>query len=452
MPDHNLQHINKVYFLGIGGIGMSGLARYFHSNGVTVAGYDRHKSSISSALEEEGITIGYEDAVDGIPEEFLANAPGTLVVYTPAVPQTNLQFSFFRQEGFQLVKRAEVLGVIAREMKCLAVAGTHGKTTTSCILAHILKETGYDITAFLGGVSEDFNNNFLIEGDDCVVVEADEFDRSFLHLSPDIACVTSMDADHLDIYGQTAALEESFRKFAAQVKPQGKLLVRYGLPLEGMTYGFEKEADYRFKNIKISNSAYTCDLVTPYGEARNVVFFKPGEHNLLNALVATAMAVEMGAPLDRLTKALKTFKGVRRRFSYQIRKENLVFIDDYAHHPTEINAVYQAVKSFHPGQKTTAIFQPHLFSRTRDFMDDFAAALEKFDEIILLDIYPARELPIEGITSSLLLDKINNPNKRLLSKPDVLEALSPNMEGVVLTLGAGDIGEHVELIKTALEE
>lgn len=446
----DLEHIKKVYFLGIGGIGMSGLAKYFKFRQLEVAGYDRTVSDISCGLQEEGIDVHYQDDVALIPENFRKNGEDILVVYTPAIPQENKELQYFRSGGFTLMKRAEVLGVITRGSFCLAVAGTHGKTTTSSILAHILRETGYDITAFLGGVSENFNSNFLIEGEDCTVVEADEFDRSFLNLSPDIACVTSMDADHLDIYGESEELERGFRDFAGQIKPGGKLLVRYGLPLEGLTYGFEDNADYRFKNIKISNSAYTCDLVTPNGEARGVVFNKPGEHNLLNALVAIAMAVEMGAPLGRLTKALESFKGVKRRFSYQIREQELVYIDDYAHHPTEIDAVHEAVRSFHPGKKVTVIFQPHLFSRTRDFLDEFAAALEKFDEIILLEIYPARELPIEGINAGLLLGKIANPNKVLLSKKDVLERLRDGDREVVLSLGAGDIGEQVKEIKKAL--
>ena len=445
-----LEHITKVYFLGIGGIGMSGLARYFKFRGAEVCGYDRTPGEISRSLEAEGIPVHYTDDPGLIPENFRNADNNLLVVYTPAVPVSNKEMTWFKNGDFTMMKRSEVLGLITRSSRCLAVAGTHGKTTTTSILAHLLKESGYHITAFLGGVSENFQSNFLIEGDDCTVVEADEFDRSFLHLTPDIACITSMDADHLDIYGRKEELEEGFRAFKRKLKPGGRFLVRYGLPLEGVTYGLEADADYRFENIKISNSAYTCDLVTPYGEARRVVFGKPGEHNLLNALVAIAMAVEMGAPLDRLTKALESFKGVKRRFSYQLREEKLVYIDDYAHHPTEIEAVYEAVQSFHPGMRTTVIFQPHLFSRTRDFMDDFARALEKFDEIILLEIYPARELPIEGINSEALLEKIGNQNKMLLGKEQVIERLSRKDEGVILTLGAGDIGEMVADIKNIL--
>ncbi|WP_224488914.1 UDP-N-acetylmuramate--L-alanine ligase [Robertkochia flava] len=449
-PD--LEHIKRVYLLGIGGIGMSGLARYFKFRGAEVCGYDRTPGALSRKLESEGIEIHYQDDVELIPEAFKTSGRDLLVIYTPAVPATSNEMQWFRAGDFQMMKRSEVLGLITEGNKCLAVAGTHGKTTTSSILAHLLRESGYAITAFLGGVAENFESNFLVEGSDCTVVEADEFDRSFLHLSPDIACITSMDADHLDIYGGKAELEEGFRQFKRKLKPEGKMLVRYGLPMEGITYGTEPEADYRFENIKISNSAYTCDLVTPNGEARKVVFGKPGKHNLLNALVAIAMAVEMGAPLDRLTKALESFKGVKRRFSYQIKEDKLVYIDDYAHHPTEIAAVFEAVNSFHPGMKTTVVFQPHLFSRTRDFMQEFASALEKFDEIILLEIYPARELPIEGVDSQALLDRIDNRNKMLLSKPDMLEYIGKKKNGVVLSLGAGDIGELVTEIKSTLKQ
>ncbi|MBL7472476.1 UDP-N-acetylmuramate--L-alanine ligase [Robertkochia sediminum] len=446
----DLKHIDKVYFLGIGGIGMSGLARYFKFRGMEVAGYDRTATSITRALQEEGVDVHYEDHPDSIPEAFRVNTPRLLVVYTPAIPQTNVEWNYFVDGGFAMLKRAEVLGLITRDSKCLAVAGTHGKTTTSSILAHLLKASGYPITAFLGGVSENFNSNFLIEGEEITVVEADEFDRSFLQLDPDIACVTSMDADHLDIYGEKAVLEEGFRAFVKKIKPGGKLLVRYGLPLNGITYGFEPEADYRFENIKISNSAYTCDLVTPYGEAREVVFRKPGQHNLLNALVALGMAVELGAPLDRLTKALESFKGVKRRFSYQIFTPELVYIDDYAHHPTEIEAVHEAVRSFHPDRRITAVFQPHLYSRTRDFLEAFAGALEKFDEIILMEIYPARELPIPGINADLLLSKIEHPRKQVMTREALLGYLGKSQHEVVVSMGAGDIGAMVNDIKNVL--
>jgi UDP-N-acetylmuramate--alanine ligase len=305
-------------------------------------------------------------------------------------------------------------------------------------------------TAFLGGVSEDFNSNFVLDGTDYSVVEADEFDRSFLRLTPTVACITSMDADHLDIYGTKEELHHSFMEFAGKIKPGGKLFVRKGLPMEGITFGIADESDYCIENINIEHGTYIFDLVTPSEVITNVKFNKPGRHNLLNGLAAFAMAVQTGCPPHRLAKALETFKGVQRRFSYQIKEKDFVFIDDYAHHPTEINAVYQAIREMHPDQKITVIFQPHLFSRTRDFVDDFATSLSQFDEIILLEIYPAREEPMEGVNSAWLLEKIDNPNKRLIQKSELLEEIKNCKSGVLVALGAGDIGLEVPKIKKEL--
>ncbi|MAU17243.1 MAG: UDP-N-acetylmuramate--L-alanine ligase [Muricauda sp.] len=444
----NLKDIHSVYFIGIGGIGMSALARYFKFVGKEVAGYDRTPSPITDSLIEQGVSVHFEDNVNLITDAF--KHPNTLVVYTPAVPSTHTELQFYRDQGFDIKKRSEVLGIITKDSFCLAVAGTHGKTTTTCILAHLLNECDLPLTAFLGGISEDFNSNFVLEGTEYSVVEADEFDRSFLRLTPTVACVTSMDADHLDIYGTKEELEHSFREFVGRIKPNGKLFVRKGLPLEGITFGVEDGADYSIENIKIEHGAYIFDLVTPSEVIKDVRFNKPGRHNLLNGLAAFAMAVQTGAPLHRLAEALGTFKGVQRRFSYQIREKDFVFIDDYAHHPTEIDAVYQAIREMHPGEKATVVFQPHLFSRTQDFADDFAASLSQFDEIILLDIYPAREEPIEGVTSQWLLDKIENPNKKLISKSVLLEEVKNCRSGVLVALGAGDIGLEVPKIKKEL--
>lgn len=444
----NLKDIHSVYFIGIGGIGMSALARYFKFVGKEVAGYDRTPSPITDSLTEQGISVHFEDNVNLISDVF--KHPNTLVVYTPAVPSTHAELQFYRDQGFDIKKRAEVLGIVTKDSFCLAVAGTHGKTTTTCILAHLLKECGLPLTAFLGGISEDFNSNFVLDGTEYSVVEADEFDRSFLRLTPTVACVTSMDADHLDIYGSKEELEHSFREFVGRIKPNGKLFVRKGLPLEGITFGIEDGADYSIENIKIEHGAYIFDLVTPSEVIRDVRFNKPGRHNLLNGLAAFAMAVQAGCPPYRLAEALGTFKGVQRRFSYQVKEKDFVFIDDYAHHPTEIDAVYQAIREMHPGEKATVVFQPHLFSRTRDFADDFAASLSRFDEIMLLDIYPAREEPIEGVTSQWLLDKIENPNKKLISKSALLEEVKNCRSGVLVALGAGDIGLEVPKIKKEL--
>ncbi|UNY99090.1 UDP-N-acetylmuramate--L-alanine ligase [Zhouia spongiae] len=445
----NLKTVHSIYFLGIGGIGMSGLARYFKFLGKNVAGYDKTPSKITDGLQEIGIDVHFEDRVSEIPAIY-KEGKETLVVYTPAVPRENKEYRFFESKGIEIKKRAQVLGVITRDTFCYAVAGTHGKTTTSAILAHILKESGQHITAFLGGVSENFKSNFLIEGTDVSVVEADEFDRSFLNLSPDVACVTSIDADHLDIYGDAAELEKSFKEFTGKLKPGGKLIVKNGLPLNGITYGIEDDSDYCIRNIRVQNATYCFDMVTPEGEFLDVKFNKPGQHNLLNALAAFAMAVESGNPTSRLAEALSTFKGVERRFSYQIRKQELVYIDDYAHHPTEIEAVYQAVREMYPEEETLVIFQPHLFSRTKDFADDFGSALSKFDQVALLDIYPAREKPVEGVTSDWLLSKINNRNKKRISKAEIVATVKASGAKVVLTLGAGDIGKEVEFLKTAL--
>ncbi|WP_418499052.1 UDP-N-acetylmuramate--L-alanine ligase [Flagellimonas sp.] len=444
----NLKNIHSVYFIGIGGIGMSALARYFDFIGKPVAGYDKTPTPITDGLQEKGIQVHFEDDIASVPDTF--KQPGTLVVYTPAVPSSHGELNFYKANGFEIKKRSEVLGIITKDSYCLAVAGTHGKTTTSCILAHLLKECGLPFTAFLGGVSEDFNSNFVLEGTEYSVVEADEFDRSFLRLFPTVACITSMDADHLDIYGTHEELLQSFRDFAGRIKPGGKLFVRKGLPMEGITFGIEDGSDFCIEHIDIEQGTYIFDLVTPSEVLKQVRFGKPGRHNLLNGLAAFAMAVQTGCPPHRLAEALATFKGVQRRFSYQIKEKDFVFIDDYAHHPAEIDAVHQAIRDMHPGEKVTVIFQPHLFSRTKDFADDFARSLSQFDKVILLEIYPAREEPMEGITSAWLLQKINNPNKKLVPKAELIKEVSNCKTGVLVALGAGDIGLEVPKIKKEL--
>ncbi len=356
----------------------------------------------------------------------------------------------FIEKGYVIKKRAEVLGIITKDTFCFAVAGTHGKTTTSSILGHVLYQSGLDVTAFLGGIVENYQSNLIGNGKTITVVEADEFDRSFLHLHPDIACVTSMDADHLDIYGDVSAIEESFREFASKVEDKSKIFVPKGLNLEGLTIAINENANYSVQNIRIEESAYVFNIKTPSKIIKNIAFGLPGHHNLMNALMAFAMAYTYGIEANTIKEALASFKGVQRRFSYQIKTNKLVYIDDYAHHPTEINAVHQAVRELYPNQKVLAVFQPHLFSRTKDFADDFAKSLSAFDELILLDIYPARELPIEGITSSWLLSKIANNHKKLISKEDLIPALLKSEATVIVTIGAGDIGELVPKIKQEL--
>ena len=445
----NLNQIHNVYFIGIGGIGMSALARYFQFLGKKVVGYDKTPTILTNELIESGISIHFEDNINLIPADFYVE--NTLVVITPAVPIHHSEWNYFLERGYQVKKRAEVLGIITKDTFCFAVAGTHGKTTTSSILGHVLYECGVDVTAFLGGIVENYNSNLIGSGKTVTVVEADEFDRSFLHLHPDMACITSMDADHLDIYGDDASIKASFKEFADKVEDKKNLFIINGLPLDGITVGANDDSEYVAYNVRIVDGWYVFDVKTPTEIILDLKFGLPGKHNLTNALLALAMARNFGTPTESIAKALATFKGVKRRFSFQIRKPDFVYIDDYAHHPTEINAVHQAVSELYPGQKVLAVFQPHLFSRTKDFADDFAKSLSQFDEVLLLDIYPARELPMEGITSSWLLEKMSNPNKKLVQKNELVSILKASDATVIVTIGAGDIGEMVPAIKEGLE-
>lgn len=444
----NLNQIHNVYFIGIGGIGMSALARYFQNIGKNVSGYDKTPTTLTDELIAGGINIHFEDNIGLVPAEYYVE--NTLVIITPAVPVSHSEWNYFLERDYVVKKRAEVLGIITKDTFCFAVAGTHGKTTTSSILGHILYESGADVTAFLGGIVENYHSNLIGSGKTITVVEADEFDRSFLHLYPNIACITSMDADHLDIYGDATAIEDTFKEFADKVEDKTKLFVPKGLPLEALTIGIEEESTFKAFNIRIENGFYVFDVQTPSEIIKNLQFGLPGRHNLMNALMALAMAKTYGTPTESIAKALASFKGIQRRFSYQIKTNDLVYIDDYAHHPTEINAVHQAVSELYPNQKVLAIFQPHLFSRTKDFADDFAKSLSQFDEVILLDIYPARELPMEGITSSWLLSKMENNNKKLVSKDALISAILKSDAKIIVTIGAGDIGELVPKIKEAL--
>ena len=444
----NLNQIHNVYFIGIGGIGMSALARYFQNIGKNVSGYDKTPTMLTDELIADGMSIHFEDNINLIPTDYYIE--NTLVIITPAVPISHSEWNYFLERDYVVKKRAEVLGIITKDTFCFAVAGTHGKTTTSSILGHILNESGADVTAFLGGIVENYHSNLIGNGKTITVVEADEFDRSFLHLHPNIACVTSMDADHLDIYGDKAAIEDSFREFANKVEDKNNLFVPVGLPLEALTIGIDEESTFKAFNIRIENGYYVFDVQTPSETIQNLQFGLPGRHNLMNALMALAMANTYGTPTSSIANALASFKGIQRRFSYQIKSDKLVYIDDYAHHPTEINAVHQAVRELYPNEKVLAIFQPHLFSRTKDFADDFAKSLSQFDEILLLDIYPARELPMEGVTSSWLLSKIDNSQKKLVKKQDLISEILASKAKIIVTIGAGDIGELVPKIKQAL--
>ena len=446
----NLNQIRNVYFIGIGGIGMSNLARYFKNLGKQVCGYDKTPSVLTNELIESGISIHFEDAIDLIPKDFFIE--NTLVIITPAVPVTHSEWNYFVERGFEIKKRAEVLGLITKDTFCFAVAGTHGKTTTSGILGHILHESRADVTAFIGGIVENYNSNLIGSGTTITVVEADEFDRSFLHLHPDIACIASMDADHLDIYGTSKAIEASFIEFASKITDKTKLFITRELPIEGVVCAVDEDAVYKAFNVRVGDGSYIFDVQTPKEVIKDLHFGLPGRHNLMKALMAIAMANLFGTPTEAIAKALASFKGIKRRFSYQIKTESKVYIDDYAHHPTEINAVNQAVRELYPGQKVLAIFQPHLFSRTRDFADDFAKSLSVFDEVILLDIYPAREQPMEGVNSQWLMDKMTNVNRKLVVKNDLIPSILASDATIIVTIGAGDIGELVPLIKKAINE
>ena len=445
----SLENISTIYFLGIGGIGMSALARYFHANGKLVMGYDKTPTQLTKELQEEGIDITFKEEVSKLSAQ-LKDKEHTLIIYTPAVSKENLLYQYIIEHNFSILKRAEILGLITKDIPTLAVAGTHGKTTTTAILAHILKQCGVQLTAFLGGISENYQTNFINDGNEAVVVEADEFDRSFLQLSPNIASITSMDADHLDIYGSKNELENSFREFVAKVPNQEDLFFAEGLNLQGNSIGFSSDSDYVINDISIHNGSYFFNFKTPHEVLKEIEFSLPGKHNLMNAAIALAMAIKFGVDSAKAKHSLASFKGVRRRFTYHLRTEDKVLIEDYAHHPSEINAVYQAVREMHPNKKVLAVFQPHLFSRTQDFANEFATSLSPFDAVMLLEIYPAREKPIAGINSKMLLDKIDNEQKSLIDRELLIDKIKEASAEVVLLLGAGDIGDEVQKIKIAL--
>ncbi len=445
-----LENISNVYFVGIGGIGMSALARYVLLLGKSIYGYDKTPTILTEELSKEGMKITFKDSISEISKEL--SKDNTLVVYTPAIPKDSVILNHFTSEGFEVVKRAKLLGEVTKNTLCLAVAGTHGKTTTSAILGHLMAECNMPVTAFLGGIAENYNSNFISKGTEITVVEADEFDRSFLQLQPDIACVTSMDADHLDIYGDASTIEDSFKEFSKLIQNKNYLLHKKGLPLDGQTVAIEEDADFEAQNVRIENGTYVFDLKTPKETIKNLQFIIPGHHNLHNAVTALGMAISAGTPTPGLPKALLSFKGVQRRFSYKIKTEDLVLIDDYAHHPTEIDALFQAVSEMYPNDKKVIVFQPHLFSRTRDFGDGFAKSLSQFDEVLLLDIYPARELPIDGIHSEWLLNKILTPKKALINKQALGKTLKSSSCKVKLIVGAGDIGSEVEKVTQYLKQ
>jgi UDP-N-acetylmuramate--alanine ligase len=457
-----MNHWKYIYFVGIGGIGMSALARWFKANAFQVAGYDKTSTPLVQDLIAEGIAVTLEDEIACIPAEFIADPSQTLVVYTPAVPVQHQQMNYFRQENFMILKRSQVLGLLTKNLKTVGVAGTHGKTTTSSLVAHILRDSDVNCTAFLGGITQNYGTNLLLNAptedlsEVVCVVEADEFDRSFLTLFPEIAIVTSTDADHLDIYGKHEAVLESFREYVSQISDEGVLFMKKGLELASstkarvLTYSLT-EGDYHADRIRIENARFVFDMVYPGGVIKDIAMKIPGYHNIENALAAAAVALYLEVSPENIKKALESYRGVKRRFEYQVELPGRVYIDDYAHHPAEIEAFLSSVKALYPGRHITGIFQPHLFSRTRDFAKGFAESLSLLDRLLLLDIYPARELPIEGVNAEMVLEKVSIEDKVLVSKKDILELLTKLNTDIVVTIGAGDIDTLVGPIKNHME-
>ena len=454
--DIKLAELKQVYFLGIGGIGMSALARWFLQNGFPVAGYDKTESPLTKTLVAEGMDIHYSDDVALIPSICLENPEACLFIYTPAIPTDHIEKNFLLKAGITLWKRSQILGWMTEQIPTLAVAGTHGKTTTSSLLTHLLVQANKNVTAFLGGITQNYGTNFIPnKGQENIVsvVEADEYDRSFLTLYPQAAVVTSTDADHLDIYGAAEQVLESFQLFVNQVKPGGFFIQKAGLtlqaPVGSKTFGID-QGDYQAQNIRIEHHRMVFDMVYPGGRINDIPMRIPGFHNIENALAAAALAMYHGLTPKEVKDGIASFKGVKRRFEYHVETDEHVLIDDYAHHPTEITACLKSVKALYPNEKLVAIFQPHLFSRTRDFLLEFGESLGLADEIYLLDIYPARELPIPGIDSNLLLEKIPSQNKQVISKSAFIERMREEKPKLLVTMGAGDIDLLLNELKLAV--
>lgn len=455
----NINSIKSVYFIGVGGIGMSALVRYFLSKGKKVGGYDRTPSELTEKLIEEGADIHYEENIELIPKECKCKE-STLVIFTPAIPQEHKELVFFRENGFEILKRAQVLGMITHTEKGLCVAGTHGKTTTSTMTAHLLHQSHVGCNAFLGGISKNYKTNLLLsETSEYVVIEADEFDRSFHWLTPFATVVTAVDSDHLDIYGTREAYLESFNKYTSLITTDGYLIVKKGIELsprvkEGVkvfTYGIG-EGDFRAENIRIGNGEIIFDYTSPLGNINDIQLGVPVYVNIENGVAAMALAQIAGVNDEEIKKAMPTFGGVDRRFDFKIKEENLVFLSDYAHHPAEIKQSISSIKALYPGKKVTVVFQPHLYTRTRDFYKEFAASLSLADEVILLDIYPARELPIDGVTSQLIFDCLENKASAIMcKKEDLTDIIAKREIEVLITLGAGDIDNMVPQIYNILK-
>ena len=454
----NLDKVKSLYFVGAGGIGMSALVRYFLSKHKIVAGYDRTETKLTEELTEEGAQIHYEDNLGLIPLECL-NPETTLVVYTPAIPETHQELTYFRTNGFTIMKRAELLGAITRNSRGLCIAGTHGKTTTSSMLAYLLAQSHVGCNAFLGGILKNYNSNLILSAtSDLTVIEADEFDRSFHHLTPYMAVITAVDPDHLDIYGTAEAYRESFEHFTSLIQPGGCLVMKKGLQMtlrlqpnvELYTYSVEGDGDFNATNIRIGNGEIFFDFEGPDVSIRDIQLGVPVKVNIENGVAAIAIAWMNGVSEEEIKAGMASYQGAERRFDFHLKTDRIVLIDDYAHHPQEVKASIQSVKELYKGRKVTGVFQPHLYTRTRDFADQFAESLSLLDELILLDIYPAREEPIPGVTSKLIFDQVTIPDKKLTDKAHFLEVLASGTYEVVLMMGAGDIETFVEPAKKIL--
>lgn len=449
-----LNSIQKIYFIGIGGIGMSALARYFKSRNAEVSGYDKTATPLTKELEQSGIAIHYEDNIALAPKDV------DVVVYTPAIPAQHTELVYYREHNYTVVKRSDVLQWITEGSFNICVGGTHGKTTVTTMTAHLLRHTGYGCNAFLGGISANYHTNFWSDPRNVVVVEADEYDRSFLKLVPDVAVVTAMDPDHLDIYGTPDEVVNAFIQFSQKVKPGGCLVSKYGLERSDAlhadhhyTYSFENtEADVYAANRKVQNGSYVFDVVSRNWTIPNIVLHMGGLHNIENAVAAITVAKHLGIDDEKIREAVAVFKGVHRRFEYALRNEEHVLIDDYAHHPEELRALISGVRSIFPDERLTLVFQPHLFSRTKDLADAFAESLDKADEVVLLPIYPARELPMEGVTSELLLQKMKLTDKKVMSKEEMQHWVANSRPRLLVMAGAGDIDALVQPVKTLLEK
>ena len=449
----DIKKISSVYFLGIGGIGMSALARYFKSIGIKVSGYDKTPTVLTAKLEAEGIAIHFEDNIS------LIDKNAELVVYTPAVPKDHKEYNYLKDNNYNVLKRSEVLGMITKSSYSICVAGTHGKTTTSAMIAHILRHSDYGCNAFLGGIATNYATNFWPSEKNVSVAEADEYDRSFLKLFPDVAVITAMDADHLDIYGTAEKLQDAFIEFANQVKPGGLLISKFDLSRSGefktvnkISYSMQNNAANAYaENIKLNNGSYVFDIVIQKETISDVELNMGGMHNIENAVAAITVAKHIGIANEKIKAAVAAFRGVKRRFEYVVKKDDVVMIDDYAHHPEELRALITGAKELFPGKKCSIVFQPHLFSRTKDFADGFAEVLSLADEVILLPIYPAREKPVEGVNSEMIMSRMKNRNVQVLSKEALINEIKNNKQQLLITAGAGDIDMLVEPLSAVIE-